>query len=105
MSFLIVYKTLLAKFSYVYAGVILVTEGSTQQSSSVTNCCFIGICYLNLTIKKELQEEVNTLSADPTTWSNILKQFVGKLPTNSLSAFDHFVKLALKGLISLNVVP
>ena len=32
-------------------------------------------------------------------WSNTLKQFVGKLPTNCLSVFDHFVGLALKGLI------
>ena len=29
---------------------------------------------------------------------NTLKQFVGKLPTNYLSVFDHFVGLALKGL-------
>ena len=28
-----------------------------------------------------------------------LKQFVGKLPTNCLSVFEHFVELALKGLI------
>ena len=34
----------------------------------------------------------------PTKWSNTLKQFVGKLPTNCLSVFDHFVILALKGL-------
>ena len=27
-----------------------------------------------------------------------LKQFIGKLPTNCLSVFDHFVILALKGL-------
>ena len=38
------------------------------------------------------------LSANPTKWPNTLKQFVGKLPTNCLSAFDHFVELALKGL-------
>ena len=31
-------------------------------------------------------------------WSNTLKQFVRKLPSNSLSVFDHFVGLALKGL-------
>ena len=30
--------------------------------------------------------------------SNTLKQFVCKLPTNCLSVFDHFVRLALKGL-------
>ena len=34
-------------------------------------------------------------------WSNTLKQFVDKLPTNCLSVFDHFVKLALKGLRGL----
>ena len=44
----------------------------------------------------------NPLSANPTKWSNTLKQFVGKLPTNCLGAFDHFVKLALKGLIFLS---
>ena len=33
-----------------------------------------------------------------TKWSNTLKQFVGNLPTNCLSVFDHFVGLALKGL-------
>ena len=38
----------------------------------------------------------NPLIGNPTKWSNILKQFVGKLTTNCLSVFDHFVKLALK---------
>ena len=41
---------------------------------------------------------VNPLSANPTKWSNTLKQFVGKFPTNCLSVFDHLVGLALKGL-------
>ena len=41
---------------------------------------------------------VNPLSPNPTKWSNTLKQFVGNLPTNCLSVFDHFVILALKGL-------
>ena len=36
---------------------------------------------------------VNPVSANPTKWSNTLK-----LATNFLSVFDHFVKLALKGL-------
>ena len=40
----------------------------------------------------------NALSAKITKWSNTLKQFVGNLPTNCLSVFDHFVGLALKGL-------
>ena len=41
---------------------------------------------------------VNSLSANPTKRSNTLKQFIGNLPKNCLSVFDHFVKLALKGL-------
>ena len=41
---------------------------------------------------------INPLSANPTKWSNTFKQFVDNLPTNCLSVFDHFVKLALKGL-------
>ena len=47
---------------------------------------------------------LNPLSDNPTKWSNTLKQFVGKLPTNCLSVFDHFVKLALKGLSKLITV-
>ena len=45
---------------------------------------------------------INPLSANPRKWSNTLKQFVGKLSTNCLSVFDHFVKLALKGLSYLS---
>ena len=40
---------------------------------------------------------LNLLSVNLTKWSNTLKQFVGKLSTNCLSVFDHFVGLALKG--------
>ena len=39
---------------------------------------------------------LNLLSANPTKWSNTLKQFVDNLPTNCLSVFDHFVGLAPK---------
>ena len=42
--------------------------------------------------------DVKPLSANPTKWSNTLKQFLGKMPTNCLSVFDYFVKQALKGL-------
>ena len=42
-------------------------------------------------------------SANPTKWSNTLKQFVGNLPTNCLSVFYHFVKLAVKGLTDFPV--
>ena len=38
------------------------------------------------------------LSANFTKWSNALNQFVGNLPTNCLSVFNHLVGLALKGL-------
>ena len=44
------------------------------------------------------EDVLNALSANFTKWSNTLKQFFGKLPTNCLSVFDHFVGLALKGL-------
>ena len=47
---------------------------------------------------------INPLSANPTKWSNTLKQFVGSLPTNCLSVFDHFVILALKGLKTLSIL-
>ena len=46
----------------------------------------------------------NPLSAKLTKWPNTLKQFVGKLPTNCLSVFGHFVGLALKGSISLGTI-
>ena len=42
---------------------------------------------------------LNPLTVNPTQWSNTLKQFVDKLPTNCLSVFDNFVGLVLKGLI------
>ena len=41
---------------------------------------------------------LNLLRANITKWSNTLKQFVAKLPTNCLSVFDNFVGLAVKGL-------
>ena len=43
----------------------------------------------------------NSLSGNPTKWSNTLKQFVAKLPANCLSVFNHFVGLVLKGLSGL----
>ena len=47
--------------------------------------------------------DINPLSSNPTKWSNKLKQFVGNLPTNCLSVFDHFVLLAVKGLNIQNI--
>ena len=39
--------------------------------------------------------DINSLSANPTKWSNTLKKFVGNSPTNGLSVCDHFGGLAL----------
>ena len=41
---------------------------------------------------------VNPSGANPTKWSNTLKQCVGFCQRIALCAFDHFVGLALKGL-------
>ena len=47
---------------------------------------------------------LNPVSANFTKWSNTLKQFVGKLPTNCLSVFHHFVGLVLKGLSGFTIL-
>ena len=52
------------------------------------NCAVIFSEYVDACVN-------NPLSANPTKWSNTLKQFVSNLPTNCLSVFDHFVALAL----------
>ena len=52
---------------------------------------------------KNYQKKLNPLSANPTKWSNKLKQFVRKLPTNCLSVFDHSVGLTIKGLKILRI--
>ena len=46
----------------------------------------------------ELQKNLTLLEPNPTKRLNTLKEFVGDLPTNCLSVFNHFVGLALKGL-------
>ena len=53
-------------------------------------------CLAGMVLKKLI---LNPLSANFTKLSNMLKQFVGNLPTNCLSEFGHFVGLALKRLI------
>ena len=53
--------------------------------------------FLNYTLQLDIIP--NPLSVNLTRWFNPLKQFAGKLPTNCLNAFDHFVDLALTGLI------
>ena len=64
-----IYSDIITKKMYIYI--------------SSTNCCNIY---------------VNPLSANIKKWSKTLKQFVGKLLTNCLNVFDHFMGLALKGL-------
>ena len=54
--------------------------------------CYLVTLFLNYFV-------LSPLSANPTKRSNTLKQFVGNFPTTCLSVFDHFVGLALKGLI------
>ena len=51
-------------------------------------------------VNSEMKINVKPLSANITKWSNTLKQFFSKLPTNCFSVFDHFVGLALKRLIT-----
>ena len=57
-----------------------------------------AVLQLATLLKKYL---LNPLSMNFTKWSNTLKQFVGKLLTNCLSVFDHFVGLVIKGLTSM----
>ena len=61
--------------------------------------------FLTLWVFKKKQKKtitnvllINSLSANPTKWSNTPKQFVGILTRNRSSVFGHFVRLALKGL-------
>ena len=53
--------------------------------------CSEGEVFIQLT-------NFNCLNANPTKWSNTLKQFVSNFPTNCLSVFGYFVVLAFKEL-------
>ena len=55
------------------------------------------------TSESNRKTSLNPLSANLTKASNTLKQIVGSLPKNCLSVFDHFVGLALKGLVTIYV--
>ena len=55
--------------------------------------------FITTTVTKNIDRIIfNSLSGNPTKWSNTLKQFVSNLATNYLSVSNHFVRLALKGL-------
>ena len=77
----------------------------TSTASACRQNCKYSVCMLN--IVRRIASTVielfyfTPLSDNPTEWSHwngTLKQFVGSLPTNFLSVFDHFMGLALKGL-------
>ena len=81
---------------------IVVFEFTHYLSVSVRKMYFVKIS-LSLRIQHclgILQEFIISLSANPTKWPNKLKQFVGNLPTNCLSVFDHFVNSAFKVILS-----
>ena len=59
---------------------------------SVINNFFEGFNFYN----NQYLGIINPLSANLTKWSNTFKKFVGNLPTNFLSVFDHFTGLGLK---------
>ena len=61
-----------------------------------------GVCMIKQNKLGFKQTFVNPLSANFTKQSNTLKQFVGNLPTNYLSVFDHFVGLALNRLRNIS---
>ena len=65
---------------------------------SLTSCCYLKLfTILNLFLQsKKCISSVNPLRPTSTKWSNTLTHFVGRLPTNCLSVFYHFVGLALK---------
>ena len=72
-------------------------ERSPLRDSVVRSSSYLS--RLNMIDDSEVRiAQFNPLSANPTKWSNTLKQFVDNFPTNCLSVFDHFMKLALKGL-------
>ena len=54
--------------------------------------------YVPNTFQTSFLNVLNPFTANFIKWSNTLEQFVGNLPTDCLSVFNHFVGLALKGL-------
>ena len=59
------------------------------------------LSFSHITKKWPAKHSIEKQNFNFTKRSNTFKQFVGNLPTNCLSVFDHFVRLALKGLIIL----
>ena len=67
---------------------------SNTSLKTFENLCFQGLYELNINL-----EWVSPLCANPTKMVNHTQEIPRLLPTNCSSVFDHFVGLALKGLI------
>ena len=80
------------------SGVFINFERLPNKGSNLIDFQFIFKKIILQNTCERLLLPFNPLSASRTKWSNTLKQFVGKLPTNCWSVFNHFVGLALKGL-------
>ena len=101
------------------SGINFIIQGVFQRSESVCfsqiilnfqgKSLFFGYCLPKMQDSQFIPHSkfgyIRPLSANFTIWSNTLKQFIGKLPTNCLFLFDHFVGLALKGLQSSLAFP
>ena len=75
---------------------MLVKEFLPKRTFSLAT--LVNLFFFTITLEYLIfQIRLNPLSANPTKWSNTLKQFLGEQPANCLCVFDHFVGLALKG--------
>ena len=83
------------------AGAVLFIYLSNSKTLLLFLFDWFWICLYRLDLLMLVAVYFNPLSANPTKWSNTLKQFVGNLSINCLSVLDHFVGLALKGLMQL----
>ena len=54
---------------------------------------------------EKTQTSSNPLNPNPRKWSNTLKHYISKKPTNCLGMFGHFVWLALKGYLHYKSIP
>ena len=81
-----------------------------QKNNWIPQLCFLTssgqklfLQFCGREMRPNVRRILKPLSANPTKWSNTLKQSVDNLPTNGLNVFDHFVGMALKGLISIQI--
>ena len=94
--FYIHFFMLLFEYTTLFKGLLI--RSTHQYMQIVIEPALLAHFSKSINLKSGQWYSINLLSTNPTKWSNTLKQFVSNLPTNCLSVFDHFVKLALKGL-------